>query len=153
MIWPARKSSASTTLCTSVQLRDNLSQFSPKRKELFPSNGKLLHPGVHNLTPNDHSPFRPPTVALLFQLGSFPLLRALYHLPLGRGRHGYGCVTALSHLHPYGRTHDLCSPYVRASSLPPCWRVPGVSWDLANSPQVPFVIFARGLKFFRNLGK
>lgn len=59
---------------------------------------------------NDHASFWPPTVALHFQFGSFLLQRTLYHLPLGLGHHDYGCVRALSHLHPYGRTHDLCSP-------------------------------------------
>ena len=34
-----------------VQLRGNLSQFSPNGKEIFPSSGKLVHPEVHNLTP------------------------------------------------------------------------------------------------------
>lgn len=71
---------------------------------------------------NDHASLWPPTVALLFQFGRFLLWRALYHLPLGLGHHDYGCVRALSHLHPYGRTHDLCSPYIRASSLPSRWR-------------------------------
>lgn len=42
-------------------------------------------------------------------------------------------------------------PYIRISSLPSSWRV--VSWELANSPQVPFIIFSRGLKFSRLQGQ
>lgn len=79
-----------------------------------------------------------------FQFSGFPLWRALYHLPLGLGSHDCGCVTALLYLQPCGQTHGLCSPYGRASPLPPCWRIPRLSWDLANSHQIPFVLFARG---------
>ena len=48
-----------------VQLRGNLSQFSPKGKEIFPSSGKFFPTEVHNPTRNDHSSFHLPTVAFL----------------------------------------------------------------------------------------
>lgn len=36
---------------SALQFRDDLRQLSPKKKETFPSTGKLLQPEVHNLTP------------------------------------------------------------------------------------------------------
>lgn len=128
-LWPVLSSSAPSMVCTCVQLRGNLSCFSPKRKEIVLSRGKILQSEEHPITLNDHSVFYFwPPIALWFWEHSS--IKALTPPTSVTGRHGHGWVRALSCPYPC----ELCSPLIRASSLPSCWRVTGVSWELAKSP-------------------
>lgn len=46
-LWPVLSSSAPNMVCTCVQFGDNLSRFSPKRKEIVLSSGKILQSEEH----------------------------------------------------------------------------------------------------------